>query len=87
MYVNYRRVLYVLHRANNPTLPQIHKAPHRWTAVKGAYLVCRYYPIIVFPFQLWAWLGDHTYGVCSNALTPLYVTLLPLVSFVPPFVR
>ncbi|KAH7928472.1 hypothetical protein BV22DRAFT_1030786 [Leucogyrophana mollusca] len=51
-----------------------------WTSIKVAYLVCRYYPLLVFPFQLWGWMGDHAPRVCQRVIHPLYATLIPLVS-------
>ncbi|KAF8644415.1 hypothetical protein AX16_008475 [Volvariella volvacea WC 439] len=51
-------------------LKQIHKA--RWTSIKIAYLICRYYPILAFPFYLWAWLGDYPRETCEKVVHPLY---------------
>jgi len=53
----------------------IHQA--RWTSVKAAYLFCRYYPLLVFPVYMWAWLGDHTEEVCDKIIHPLYAFLVP----------
>jgi hypothetical protein len=53
----------------------IHQA--RWTSVKIAYLFCRYYPLLVFPVYLWAWLGDHSSELCQKIIHPLYAFLVP----------
>ncbi|KAI0269787.1 hypothetical protein BC834DRAFT_967528 [Gloeopeniophorella convolvens] len=53
----------------------IHPAP--WNAVKGAYLFCRYYPLLMSPFHLYGFLGDHTERVCNSYYHALYATLLP----------
>ncbi|KAH7912559.1 hypothetical protein BJ138DRAFT_779044 [Hygrophoropsis aurantiaca] len=54
----------------------IHQTP--WSSVKVTYLVCRYYPLLLFPFQLWGWMGDHVLRVCQRVIHPLFATLVPL---------
>ncbi|KAA1469931.1 hypothetical protein DENSPDRAFT_835624 [Dentipellis sp. KUC8613] len=54
----------------------IHQA--RWTWVKAAYLWCRYYPLLVFPFHIWGWVVDHDGETCADIVHPLYATLIPL---------
>jgi len=53
----------------------IHQA--RWTSVKIAYLFCRYYPLLVFPVYMWAWLGNHSSELCQKLVHPLYAFLVP----------
>jgi hypothetical protein len=59
----------------------IHKA--RWTSVKAAYLICRYFPLFVWPVYLWAWVGDHTASVCAIVVKPLF----PMLAFFPAFAQ
>ncbi|EGN92685.1 hypothetical protein SERLA73DRAFT_163916 [Serpula lacrymans var. lacrymans S7.3] len=54
----------------------IHSSP--WSLVKVAYLVCRYYPMLDYPFVLWAWVADHTTSTCQHIIRPLYISLFPL---------
>ncbi|KAH9061753.1 hypothetical protein EDB83DRAFT_2385767 [Lactarius deliciosus] len=53
----------------------IHPAP--WTAVKAAYIVCRYYPMAVAPFHLWGLVGDHEQRVCESNYLALFVCAVP----------
>jgi hypothetical protein len=52
----------------------VHKA--RWTSIKVAYLICRYFPLLVFPVYLWAWVGNHSTSVCAKVVQPLYILLV-----------
>ncbi|THV03818.1 hypothetical protein K435DRAFT_238694 [Dendrothele bispora CBS 962.96] len=56
----------------------IWKAP--LTTMKTAYLVCRYYPLLIFPVYLWVWLNNHSQDFCQRALHPLYgaITIFPV---------
>jgi len=58
----------------------VHKA--RWTSVKLAYLICRYYPLFFFPVYLWALVGNHTTSVCAKYTKAIYilVALMPMIS-------
>jgi hypothetical protein len=62
------------------SLLQIHQA--RWTSAKVAYLCCRYYPLLVYPLYMWAWLGNHPAKLCIESAHPLYSFLVPFVSLV-----
>ncbi|KAH9029942.1 hypothetical protein EDB85DRAFT_2290658 [Lactarius pseudohatsudake] len=53
----------------------IHPAP--WTAVKAAYLVCRYYPMAIAPFHLWGLVGDHEQHVCESSYLALFACAVP----------
>ncbi|KAH8983744.1 hypothetical protein EDB92DRAFT_1557223 [Lactarius akahatsu] len=53
----------------------IHPAP--WTAVKTAYLVCRYYPMAIAPFHLWGLVGDHEQHVCESSYLALFACAVP----------
>ncbi|TFK40657.1 hypothetical protein BDQ12DRAFT_733867 [Crucibulum laeve] len=54
----------------------IHKA--RWSSMKVAYIVCRFYPLFLFPFYLWCWLGNHTRETCHKLIPPIYALLVGL---------
>ncbi|KAH9051792.1 hypothetical protein EDB87DRAFT_1836188 [Lactarius vividus] len=53
----------------------IHPAP--WTAVKAAYLVCRYYPMAIAPFHLWGLVGDHERRVCESSYLVIFACAVP----------
>ncbi|KAI0322004.1 hypothetical protein OF83DRAFT_1167912 [Amylostereum chailletii] len=50
----------------------------RWTPVKAAYLFCRYYPILVGPLFLWAFILDHGEQLCMDVFRPIYFCLIPV---------
>jgi hypothetical protein len=50
----------------------------RWSSIKIAYMFCRYYPFLGWPFYLWAILGNHSVHVCSKIVHSIYVLLIPL---------
>ncbi|KIJ64636.1 hypothetical protein HYDPIDRAFT_167906 [Hydnomerulius pinastri MD-312] len=56
----------------------IHQAP--WTKMTVAYMVCRYYPLVIFPFNLWGFMGDHDIPTCLRVVHLLYLALIPLQS-------
>lgn len=45
--------------------------------MKWAYLFCRYYPVVVFPFISHAWLRDHTLQVCRKLTRATYTLIIP----------
>jgi len=53
----------------------IHQTP--WSSVKAAFLVCRYYPLLVFPVFIWYWVGDHDAAQCARVIHPLYAFMVP----------
>ncbi|KAH9170059.1 hypothetical protein EDB89DRAFT_1353091 [Lactarius sanguifluus] len=53
----------------------IHPAP--WTAVKAAYLVCRYYPMAIAPFHIWGLIGDHEKRVCESSYLAIFACAVP----------
>ncbi|KAF8072073.1 hypothetical protein FPV67DRAFT_917925 [Lyophyllum atratum] len=53
----------------------IHRA--RWSSVKIAYLCCRYYPLLTWPFYIWAFVGNHEAELCSRIVRPLYFFMIP----------
>jgi len=57
----------------------IHHA--RWTSVKVAYLLCRYYPLLLWPLVTWAYVGDHDEVVCQRVMRPIHILLAPCQIF------
>ncbi|KAN0135260.1 hypothetical protein V8E53_006825 [Lactarius tabidus] len=51
--------------------------PSACSAVKVAYLFCRYYPLAIAPFHLWGLLGDHDQRVCESYYHALYACTIP----------
>ncbi|KAH9049969.1 hypothetical protein EDB84DRAFT_847826 [Lactarius hengduanensis] len=51
--------------------------PASWNAVKGAYLFCRYWPLVVAPFHLWGFIGNHERHVCETHYHTLYACAVP----------
>lgn len=49
----------------------------RWTSIKIAYLICRYYPLFAYPILMWFWLGDHDETFCRSLVHPVYALLVP----------
>lgn len=58
-------------------LEYIHFRPG-WGALKVAYLLCRYYPLVVWPFFTWAVVGDHDAALCIRIVAPMQAMYLPL---------
>jgi len=53
----------------------------RWTSVKVGYLLCRYYPLAIWPFVMFAYVGRHTYEACLNIGLPVHALLAPCQLF------
>ncbi|KAH8992580.1 hypothetical protein EDB86DRAFT_2830468 [Lactarius hatsudake] len=53
--------------------------PAPWNVVKAAYLFCRYYPLVVAPFQFWGLVGDHEQRVCESYYRVLFACTVPMV--------
>lgn len=51
--------------------------PAPWTAVKGAYLFCRYYPLAIALFHFWGFIGNHEKQVCESYYHALYACTVP----------
>ncbi|KAF8647732.1 hypothetical protein AX16_006567 [Volvariella volvacea WC 439] len=54
----------------------------RWSPMKVGYILCRYYPLVLAPPILWAYLLDHPSEVCQRVLQPFHALLAPL-AFIP----
>ncbi|KAF8075208.1 hypothetical protein FPV67DRAFT_1777900 [Lyophyllum atratum] len=53
----------------------------RWTSVKVAYLLCRYYTLLIWPVVIYAYVGDHTFKLCSHLGAPVHALLAPCQLF------
>ncbi|KAJ7156886.1 hypothetical protein C8R43DRAFT_407421 [Mycena crocata] len=57
--------------------------PSRWNSVKVAFILSRYYQLLLWPLVIYAYGGDHTAQTCAK-LTPLVcIFLLPMQLFAP----
>ncbi|KAF7317838.1 hypothetical protein MKEN_00871700 [Mycena kentingensis (nom. inval.)] len=52
--------------------------PSRWSSVKIAYLLCRYYPLLVWAPLLYAYLPDHSAETCHDLTHIVNALLVPL---------
>ncbi|KAF8889392.1 hypothetical protein BD779DRAFT_1439386 [Infundibulicybe gibba] len=50
----------------------------RWNLVKFFYLVCRYYPLAVWPFYIWTLVLDHDFQTCDKIYLYQQASMLPL---------
>jgi len=58
----------------------VHKA--RWTTVKVAFLYCRYFPLVAWPYVIWGWVADHPRPGCPEIADTVSI-MLPFFT-VPP---
>jgi len=49
----------------------------RWSSVKVAYLLCRYYTLLIWPLVMFAYVGNHTWDVCRRITAPVHILLAP----------
>jgi len=57
----------------------IHYSP--WSPVKVAYLLCRYYPLVLWPLVMFAYVGNHSWEVCNHLGPPVHILLAPCQLF------
>ncbi|KAJ6485735.1 hypothetical protein C8R45DRAFT_280762 [Mycena sanguinolenta] len=57
--------------------------PSRWNSIKVAYLLCRYYHLLLWPLVLYAYGGNHTAQTCSKLTRIVTSLLLPMQLFAP----
>ncbi|KAJ6605827.1 hypothetical protein B0H10DRAFT_601946 [Mycena sp. CBHHK59/15] len=55
--------------------------PSRWNSVKLAYFLCRYYPLLVWPTVIYAYVENHTAQTCAKLTPAVSYALLPMQSF------
>ncbi|KAH9057490.1 hypothetical protein EDB87DRAFT_1090459 [Lactarius vividus] len=53
--------------------------PAPWNVVKAAYLFCRYYPLVLAPFQFWGLFADHEQRVCESYYRVLFASNVPTI--------
>ncbi|KAF8656116.1 hypothetical protein AX16_002754 [Volvariella volvacea WC 439] len=53
----------------------------RWSSVKIAYLLCRYYPLIAFPILMWAYMGNYSPQYCQPIIQPVHALFAPFQVF------
>lgn len=53
----------------------------RWTSVKVAYLLCRYYTLLIWPLVMFAYVGNHTWDLCRYLTAPVHALLAPCQLF------
>ncbi|KAF9038630.1 hypothetical protein BJ165DRAFT_1531690 [Panaeolus papilionaceus] len=58
---------------------KIHRA--RWTSIKILYLLCRYYPLVLWPIVMWAYIGNHDADTCYKVAHPVHALLAPCQFF------
>ncbi|TFK73476.1 hypothetical protein BDN72DRAFT_834598 [Pluteus cervinus] len=58
----------------------VYKAP--WSTLKGAYLLCRFYPILFYPGLLWGYGLDHQYVTCVRVWQGIHALNTPM-KFLP----
>ncbi|KAG6902343.1 hypothetical protein C0995_001140 [Termitomyces sp. Mi166 len=63
----------------NKEIELIHKS--RWTSVKVAYLLCRYYPLLLWPIVIVAYCGTWSYDFCSRFGPAVHVLFMPCQLF------
>ncbi|TFK75041.1 hypothetical protein BDN72DRAFT_605854 [Pluteus cervinus] len=63
------------------TLPSeielIHSVPSRWSSIRIAFVLCRYYPLLAYSVILWAYTGDFSGQQCSHITRPVYALYAP----------
>lgn len=57
---------------------QIHRKG--WTMIKTLYLLCRYYPLVLWVLIIWAYVPNHTKATCDKVVFPVNAMLAPCVS-------
>ncbi|KAJ6561111.1 hypothetical protein DFH09DRAFT_1316232 [Mycena vulgaris] len=57
--------------------------PSRWNSIKAAYLLCRYYQLLLWPLVLFAYVGNHTAQTCAKLTQLVSSLLLPMHIFGP----
>jgi len=55
--------------------------PSRWSSIKLAYFLCRYYALLSWPIILFAYVANHTAQTCTTLMYPANIVLLPMQLF------
>ncbi|KAK0504075.1 hypothetical protein EDD18DRAFT_485894 [Armillaria luteobubalina] len=43
-----------------------------WNSMRILFTICRYFPLLFYPFYLWAWIPVHSKELCEKLICPLY---------------
>ncbi|KAK0464430.1 uncharacterized protein EV420DRAFT_1042849 [Desarmillaria tabescens] len=43
-----------------------------WNSMRILFTICRYFPLLFYPFYLWAWIPSHSKELCEKLICPLY---------------
>lgn len=65
------------HHLRIPSAIQIYRS--KWTVTKILYLICRYYPLLSWPFNIWATVFKLDLDTCMIMATVIQLSLLPMV--------
>ncbi|KAF7309533.1 hypothetical protein MIND_00324100 [Mycena indigotica] len=57
--------------------------PSKWSSIKIAYFLCRYYQLLVWPLVVFSYLPDHNVELCHSLTKFATAVLLPLQIFAP----
>ncbi|KAF9530335.1 hypothetical protein CPB83DRAFT_850726 [Crepidotus variabilis] len=52
-----------------------------WTLIKILYLLCRYYPLLLWIVIIWAYVADHPKEICDKVVYPVNAILAPCQFF------
>ncbi|KAF8238197.1 hypothetical protein L208DRAFT_1388220 [Tricholoma matsutake] len=63
----------------NMEIELIHRT--KWTSVKIMYLLCRYFPLLLWPIVSWTYVGRHNPEDCPQIMVPVQLLLAPLQLF------
>ncbi|KAK0188041.1 hypothetical protein F5146DRAFT_738459 [Armillaria mellea] len=53
----------------------------RWNSMRILFTICRYFPLLFYPFYLWAWIPVHSKELCEKLICPFgqYLCILILL--------
>ncbi|TFK35879.1 hypothetical protein BDQ12DRAFT_267185 [Crucibulum laeve] len=57
----------------------------RWNILKVVYLICRYYPLLIWPIEIWSMVFDHNLKTCEVMVVFQQFSFIPL-HFFPQYV-
>ncbi|KAJ7272645.1 hypothetical protein B0H12DRAFT_1091427 [Mycena haematopus] len=81
-HIPFFRSIFHMHLRRLPTEIEL-IYPSRWNSIKVAYLLCRYYQLLVWPLVVYAYGKDHTAQTCSKLTQIVTSLLLPMQLFAP----
>ncbi|KAJ7777372.1 hypothetical protein B0H16DRAFT_955814 [Mycena metata] len=57
--------------------------PSRWNSIKAAYLLCRYYPLLVWPLIVFGYVANHSAQTCAKWTHIISAAQLPMQILAP----